>query len=187
MFIRTGHASLTDLELIDKFKNESDSNALGELFSRYSQLVYGVCLKYLKDRDEAKDAVMQIFEKLNKTLKEHSIEYFKGWLYTTSRNHCLMQIRSKKGVKTEEITETIMESEFTLHLEDETLPDENLSKLEKCIEELRSEQKTCVTLFYLKEKCYQEIADETGFEMKLVKSQIQNGKRNLKICMERSE
>jgi RNA polymerase sigma-70 factor (ECF subfamily) len=42
-------------------------------------------------------------------------------------------------------------------------------------------------LFYLEQKCYKDIADLTGYDLNKVKSAIQNGKRNLKICMERKE
>jgi RNA polymerase sigma factor (sigma-70 family) len=159
---------------------------LGELFSRYQSLVYGVCLKYLKDRDEAKDAVMQLFEKLIQTLRTHEVENFKSWLYVTSRNHCLMQIRARKGKFTQEFSPEVMENQLLLHPEDEPELEGNLTKLEKCIETLANEQKECVQLFYLKEKCYKDIVQDTGFEMNKVKSFIQNGKRNLKICMEQN-
>lgn len=177
----------SDEELIELFKLKSDQSALADLFVRYSALMYGVCLKYLKDRDEAKDAVMLVFEKLNQNLKEHEIEYFKSWLYTTTRNHCLMHLRAQKKVIKEEISESIMETTFILHHDIENNNEVELAKLEKCIEQLRSGQKDCVQLFYLKEMCYKEIVDHTGIELKKVKSHIQNGKRNLKICMEQSE
>ncbi|MEP2670050.1 MAG: sigma-70 family RNA polymerase sigma factor [Cyclobacteriaceae bacterium] len=176
----------SDAELIELFKSKSDPSALANLFVRYSSLMYGVCLKYLKDRDDAKDAVMQIFEKLNQNLKTHEIEYFKSWLYTTTKNHCLMQIRGRKKVIQEEIDENIMETTFILHHDNENNNEIELSKLEKCIEQLGQGQKDCVELFYLKEMCYKEIVDLTGLELKKVKSHIQNGKRNLKICMEQS-
>lgn len=153
---------------------------------RYKTLVYGVSLKYLKDRDEAKDAAMQIFEKLIGAIKAHEIENFKSWLYVTTRNHCLMQIRARKGKFTEEFHGNIMENQQLLHLEDETDLDNNLQRLEKCIETLVNEQKQCVYLFFIEEKCYKEVADQTGFNLNQVKSYIQNGKRNLKICMERN-
>lgn len=153
---------------------------------RYKTLVYGVSLKYLKDRDEAKDAAMQIFEKLIGAIKAHEIENFKSWLYVTTRNHCLMQIRARKGKFTEEFHGNIMENQQLLHLEDETDLDKNLQRLEKCIETLVNEQKQCVYLFFIEEKCYKEVADQTGFNLNQVKSYIQNGKRNLKICMERN-
>jgi len=175
-----------DAELIELFKSKSDPSALANLFVRYSSLLYGVCLKYLKDRDDAKDAVMQIFEKLNQNLKTHEIEYFKSWLYATTKNHCLMHLRAQKKVMQEEIDENIMETTFILHHDNENNNEIELSKLEKCIEQLGQGQKDCVELFYLKEMCYKEIVDLTGLELKKVKSHIQNGKRNLKICMEQS-
>jgi RNA polymerase sigma factor (sigma-70 family) len=178
-------SGLSDDELILRFKS-GEQNALGVLFTRYTSLVLGTCLKYLKDRDEAKDAVMQVFEKLNQTLKQHEVANFKSWLYVSAKNHCLMQIRARKGKETKEITPNLMESSYVLHLENEPEMEENLSKLEKCIAELGIEQQRCVRLFYLQEKCYKEVVDDTGFDMNQVKSYIQNGKRNLKLCMERN-
>jgi RNA polymerase sigma factor (sigma-70 family) len=175
---------LHDNELIRRYKESGELAILGELYKRYMPLVYGVCLKYLKDREESRDAVMQIFEKLVTTLKEHEVEHFKSWLYITSRNHCLMQLRARKGKNFEEITEFFMETEAQLHLDDEPEMESNLSKLELCIQKLAAEQKHCVTLFYLQQKCYKEIVQLTGFDDNKVKSYIQNGKRNLKICME---
>lgn len=157
---------------------------LGILFTRYTAMVYGVCLKYLKDREASKDAVMQIFEKLVSTLHSHEITWFKSWLYATARNHCLMEIRAAKGKKFEEISTLVMESDDRMHHEDEQEMEENLVKLEKCIETLKDEQKRCVQLFYLEQKCYREITEVTGFDFNRVKSHIQNGKRNLKSCLE---
>ncbi len=187
MFIGKGSSKSSDAELISQFRSANNTSVLAELFTRYSALVYGVCLKYLKDRDEAKDAVMQIFEKLSQDLKEHAIDYFKGWLYTTSKNHCLMQLRAQKKMVMEEIRDDFMENQFFLHPEADNKYEKDLSKLEKCIDQLKNGQKACVQLFYLKEMCYKEIMDTTGIELKRVKSYIQNGKRNLKICMEQSE
>lgn len=175
---------LGDHELVQLFKESGDLNILGELYRRYMTLVYGVCLKYLKDREESRDAVMQIFEKLTTSLREHEVTYFKSWLYVTSRNHCLMHLRARKGKNFEEISERLMESDAAVHLEEEPEMESNLSKLEHCIGQLAAEQKRCVTLFYIQEKCYKEIVDITGFDDNKVKSYIQNGKRNLKICME---
>jgi RNA polymerase sigma factor (sigma-70 family) len=181
------HKSLDDSQLLVTYRTTGGLDVLGELYNRYMSLVFGVCLKYLKDRDESRDAVMQIFEKLIETLKNHEIEHFKSWLYITARNHCLMQIRARKGKNFEEISPALMESDSLLHLDNEPEKEANLSKLEKCIETLGDEQKQCVKLFYLQEKCYKEITDSTGFDMNKVKSYIQNGKRNLKICMEKNE
>ncbi len=179
--------SLDDSQLLVTYRNSGGLDILGELYNRYMTLVFGVCLKYLKDRDESRDAVMQIFEKLIETLKNHEIEHFKSWLYITARNHCLMQLRARKGKNFEEISPTLMESDSLLHLDNEPEKEANLSKLEKCIETLGDEQKQCVKLFYLQELCYKEITESTGFDMNKVKSYIQNGKRNLKICMEKNE
>lgn len=178
------HSELTDQELLALYKQSEEVNWVGILYSRYTSLVYGVCLKYLKDREEAKDAVMQLFEKLTSTLKTHEVEFFKSWLYVTARNHCLMQLRSKKGKYTEEISPILMETSAETHLEEQDELELNLSKLENCIEKLAHEQKACVRMFFLQQKCYKDITVLTGFDLKKVKSFIQNGKRNLKICLE---
>ena len=187
MLSRKPHHEMDDQELLEHYKQSGDMQAAGLLYNRYTSLVYGVCLKYLKDREDAKDAVMQLFEKLTTTLKQHEIGHFKSWLYVTAKNHCLMQLRSKKGRFTEEISPQIMETDASPHLENGDDLESNLGKLEKCIEELANEQKACVKLFFLQQKCYKDVADLTGFDMNKVKSYIQNGKRNLKICMERNE
>ena len=174
----------TDNELVLLYKKTGDLSLIGELYTRYTGAVYGVCLKYLKDRDEAKDAVMQVFEKVMGSLKNHDVDNFGGWLYVSARNHCLMQIRSKKGKFKEEISALDMENQFLLHHGEEEELETDLVRLEKCIEKLVEGQRACVRLFFLEEKCYKDITILTGLEINQVKSAIQNGKRNLKICME---
>lgn len=187
MFVSRGKPSLSDAELLSQYKDTQQLQPLSELFVRYTALIYGVCLKYLKDRDEAKDMVMQVYEKLPLKLKNHEVSYFKGWLYTTTRNECLMHLRAQKGRLAKETELLVMESDLVLHPEEEPELETNLTKLERCIGELIGEQKQCVDLFFLQERCYKEITAETGFELNKVKSYIQNGKRNLKICMERND
>jgi RNA polymerase sigma-70 factor, ECF subfamily len=176
----------SDSELVKQYKESGRMDLLGILFQRYTSMVYGVSLKYLKNREESKDAVMQIFEKLISTLHDHEITYFKSWLYTTTKNYCLMEIRSRRRIKFEDIGSFVMDSGTELHpiVEDEM--EANLVKLERCIEALKSEQKHCVRLFYLEQKCYKEITEVTGYNFKQVKSHIQNGKRNLKNCLEQN-
>lgn len=178
--------SLTDAKLLALYKSTGDLAHWGNLYQRYTAMVYGVCVKYLKDRDDAKDAVMQQFEKLGVSLRTHEVENFKSWLYIATRNHCLMQLRARKGKQTEELSPLLMETDIVLHLEEEPEMEQNLTKLENCIAKLLTDQQQCVRLFFLQEKCYKEIVTITGFDMNQVKSYIQNGKRNLKICMEQN-
>ena len=187
MFFRSKRESETDEALIESYRKTGDLELLAVLFGRYTSMIYGVCLKYLKDRAEAQDTTMQLFEKLAERVQKHQIQSFRSWLYVTARNECLMQIRSKKGKFTKEFDAQIVENEVLLHPVEEEDGEADLNRLERCIETLSGEQKTCVSLFYLKEMCYKDIAAQTGFEMNKVKSHIQNGKRNLKICMEQHE
>ncbi|XOV92073.1 MAG: RNA polymerase sigma factor [Bacteroidota bacterium] len=171
-----------DLALIEAYKSLNDSEALGVLFQRYMHLVYGLCLKYLKSREESQDAVMSIFEQLTKKLKEQEVTYFKSWLYIVTKNHCLMTLRRKSNQK--EFNGLIMENELILHPKDEYEIDGDLKALEECLKDLKGKQKECISLFYLKQKSYEEITISTSFSLKEVKSYIQNGKRNLKNCLE---
>ncbi|MEO1054994.1 MAG: sigma-70 family RNA polymerase sigma factor [Bacteroidota bacterium] len=177
-----------DAELIALYKESEDINILGDLYARYTHLVYGVCLKYLQDREESKDAVMQIFEKLVSSLKDHEVKNFKSWLHVVTKHHCLMALRSNKQVTTtidENISNSFMETEAFLHHDEMDSVEQNLSSLEDCIKQLQNEQQTCIRLFYIEKKSYLEISTVTDFEVKKVKSYIQNGKRNLKLCMEK--
>lgn len=160
-------------------------DVLAILFQRYLDLLYGVCLKYLKEEEAAKDAVMQIFEELVLKLNKHAVDNFKSWLYTLAKNYCLMQLRTPKNLKTIEFNVDFMQSEEEAHLNGIMQKEENFYKLEKCMQTLSAKQKMTVELFYLQNKCYKEIADETGIEWNKVRSYIQNGRRNLKICMEK--
>jgi len=177
----------SDEELIGIYLRKGDLGILGELYSRYMHLVYGVALKYLGNPDDARDAVMQIFEKLIREIRNHEVMNFRSWLYVLSKNHCLMTLRSEKSAREKrkvwEEEQKIMESEADLHpldREDDSLE----SALEECLGELKTEQKECISLFYYQKMCYREISEKLGFSEKKVKSHLQNGKRNLKICLE---
>lgn len=178
-------ANTSDNELLEKFYTSGNNEYLGALLQRYTLLLFGVCMKYLKREDEAKDAVQQIFLKVITELNKYRVEYFKSWLYMVTRNHCLMQLRDKQGRNMKEINESFPLSEeqpaTEKHIEKEKL----LTVLEACLEDLNTEQKTCVTLFYLQKKSYTQITEITGYSLLQVKSFIQNGKRNLKNLAEK--
>ena len=188
--MRVVHQNKTDNELIDLYRSSEDQVYLGELYNRYMHLVYGSCLKYAKDQSTANDYVMLIYEKLIVDLLKHEVTHFKSWLFMVTRNLCLMELRKLKTRNKHEGTfgdENIhfMESEEAMHLQYEDPEQEALKHLGDCMETLKAEQKSCVQLFYIDDKCYDEVAKQTGYLLKKVKSYIQNGKRNLKICMER--
>ncbi len=178
---------LPDNELVVLFRTSGDLEVLAVLFQRYTDLLYGVCLKYLKDPETAKDAVMQVFEELIQKLPKHEVGNFKSWLYTLAKNYCLMQLRTPKNLKTIEFKQEFMQSGEDAHLNGMMLKEENLQRLERCLQTLPAEQKITVELFYLQNKCYKEISEMSGIEWNKVRSNIQNGRRNLKICMERRE
>jgi RNA polymerase sigma-70 factor (ECF subfamily) len=177
-------ANEDDEAILANYRKSGDLSVLGTLFERYMSLIYGVCLKYLNDEETAKDAVMGIFEKLIIKVKQHEIKQFRSWIYVLSRNYCLMQIRS--GKKMEQVSlDEVMEFTPFLHPDENSGREDTLKALERCMQKLTESQRQSVQLFYLEEKCYKEVAELTGYSMNDVKSYI-NGKRNLKICLEKN-
>jgi RNA polymerase sigma-70 factor (ECF subfamily) len=175
---------MTDSELLELYYADKDPEWVGRLLERYTLLLLGVCMKYVKDENEAKDCVQQVFLKVLTEVSKYRIEYFKSWLYMVAKNHCLMRLRNN-GIKApKELNE-----EMLVHTEPEKEEliknEQTYDLLEDAIAELSEEQRQCVILFYLKKNSYQQITEKTGFNMLQVKSYIQNGKRNLKIILER--
>ncbi len=176
-------AHITDNELLQRFYSDANNQWLGILLQRYTLLLLGTCMKYLKNEEEAKDCVQQIFLKAITELHKYKVEYFKSWIYMVAKNHCLMKLRDKHiFVPVDDNQQLPTDEDSLLNAADK---DKTLTLLESSINELSGEQKTCVTLFYLQKKSYQHIADATGYTLMQVKSHIQNGKRNLKLLVEK--
>ncbi len=174
---------ITDSELLDLFYQKKDNELLGILLQRYTLLLLGTCLKYLKNETEARDAVQQVFLKSLTEIPKYKINYFKSWIYMVAKNHCLMLLRDKNI--TLEFESVAIAEEDDNKKEELFLKEEQLNILEAAIEELNEGQKECIQMFYLQKKSYQEVCKQTGFTLLQVKSFIQNGKRNLKILMEK--
>jgi len=184
--IDTKYNNYSDNDLINKFLESGDNLFIGLLYERYGHLVLGLCIKYLKNKDEAQDLVIQIFTDLIKDLKKHKIQFFKSWLYVYSKNFCLMELRKrqrelKKELELKENVHLIMDFSNPEHLKEK---ENQIVLMELAIEQLNTEQKLCIELFYLKNKSYNEIIEITGYSNNEVKSHIQNGKRNLKLKMD---
>ena len=180
-------APQSDEELLQAFQDSSNQDVLAVLYLRYTDLVYGVCLRYLSEAEAAKDAVMSIYQELLQKLPHQQINQFRSWLYVVAKNHCLMQLRSKNKAKIVEFQHDDMQSEELLHLDTIREKEAEFTKLEQCMKMLGNEQRKAIELFYLQNKCYNEITDEMKIDWNRVRSLIQNGRRNLKTCMESNE
>lgn len=177
---------MTEKELLIQYRTSGSLDVLGKIYAPYMSLLYGVCYKYLQDQEASQDAVMQIFEELIVKLRTHEVENIKSWLHVYTKNYCLMQLRKSKRYDHVDIENNLLESEQKLNNDEEIKWSEgDFDKLEGCLGTLNEEQKLTVEMFYLQQMCYKDIADKTGYDLNKVKSAIQNGKRNLKICMER--
>ena len=178
----------TDAELLTLFKKTTQNRYLGELLERYSLLVFGVCVKYLKDQTSAQDATQQVFEKVIKEVVKYEIPYFKSWLYSVAKNQCLMQLRNSShkiqyAAQEIEALELISEDDSGLKLREYLLQDK-LELLHESLQNLSKDQSVCIELFYLQKFSYREIEDKTGLSFQQIKSNIQNGKRNLRMMLE---
>ncbi len=176
------NSDLSDSKLVLKYQKTLNAKYIGFLFDRYGALVFGVCLKYLKNSDDSKDAVIKIFEKIIEDLKNTKVTYFKSWLYMVSKNHCLMILRKKKH-------DTSNIDDIQLPYEQEELSnfeanELKFNELDKALLQLKESQRLCIMLFYIEELSYDDVSKKTGLSLNEVKSNIQNGKRNLRIYME---
>ncbi|MEA5459297.1 sigma-70 family RNA polymerase sigma factor [Arcicella sp. LKC2W] len=192
LFFKKKHKPQSETDLLKEYRQTGDLSVLGKLYEPQMEMVFAIAMKYCKDEDDAKDTVMQIFEELIPKLKQHEVENFKAWLGMVARNFCLMALRKKNLVVADgeifaddDSSENhFMEFSTIEHLNDDFDVEQNLTKLEDCLKTLNSEQKQAVELFFMQEKTYQEVSQLTGFEINKVKSYLQNGKRNLKNCIE---
>ncbi len=175
----------SDAELLELYLQGGRKEFLGDLYNRYLPQLYGLCLKYLKQTEAAEDAVMQLFEVLLDKVGKFEIREFRPWLYTVARNHCLQGLRKTKREIVTDFGTVVMESDDSAHLFEGEEDERRMAALRNCLEQLPVPQQQSVRLFFLEEKSYAEVADATNYQLKSVKSYIQNGKRNLKICLEK--
>ncbi len=181
--MNASYSTIPDQELLQRFYHDGDNKWLGVLLQRYTLLLFGVCMKYLKNEEEAKDAVQQVFEKAIKELGKYKVDYFKSWIYMVAKNHCLMQLRDKGKLPAELKEQLISTPAEDINHTEHWQKDQLLEQLRMAVSELIPEQRTCIELFYLEKKSYTDIAANTGFTLMQVKSYIQNGKRNLKMVL----
>jgi len=177
--------NLSDEQLLSNYRSDGKSCWVGELYARYNHLVFGLCLKYLKNKDDARDATLSLFEKLLRDLRSHEVQQFQHWIYMVSKNHCLMILRARTSQheKMNEYKRNGAHSETAEEMSYAEMKERGLTHLEEAINRLNSHQEKCVRLFYLEEKSYREIAEQTTYTINDVKSYIQNGRRNLKLLL----
>ena len=185
-FFKTNKENLTDEELLLRYKETGNTEYFGDLYNRYIPLVYGLCLKYLQDADKSQDAVMEIFENLLTKIRGYEIKVFKTWLYSVVKNHCFRLLKENKREISVSFDSQLMESDDVLTLLDEGADSEREAVLCTCIEKLPEPQKISIKSFFYEGMSYVEISELTGYNLNAVKSYIQNGKRNLKICIEKN-
>ena len=183
LFFRRNISSYSDSELVRLYKETGKNDYFGELYNRYIPLIYGLCLKYLQEEEEAQDAVMQLFEDLLPKLSRYEIREFRTWIYSVAKNHCFQLLRKENPEIATDFDRQFVESYDLLHLLDKE--ETRTAALKHCMEKLPEPQQRCILFFFMEEMSYADIMEQTGYQLKSVKSYIQNGKRNLKSCIEK--
>lgn len=175
----------SDEDLLSLLHETNELVYFDQLYERYIPMIYGLCLKYLQDAEKSQDAVMDIYENLSSKIVNYEIGIFKNWLYSVVKNHCFHILRENKKEIIVNFDSNLMESEDVMDLlDEEKVNNDNETALNRCLEKLPEPQRISISKFFFEDKSYADIVDETGFHLKSVKSYIQNGKRNLKICIE---
>lgn len=175
---------LSDEEIISLYKEKKWNSCIDELYQRYSHMVFGVCLKYVKQTENAEDLTLSLFASLTDKLLHHQVQHFKSWLYVSARNSSLMFLRANK-MNTELKDDDVLYDDSEQRLDEKLEKDELIESLIMVFEGLKQEQRICVQLFYLQKKSYEEVAKITNYSIKEVKSHLQNGRRNLKLLLEK--
>jgi len=182
-------SKLTDEQLIAEYQATGTSDYVGELYNRYVHLVYGICLKYTKHKEESKDIAMNVFEKILSNLPSTEIQIFKKWLYITTKNQCLTHLRDRNNKVDQTADWEELEKKSIIVVENEDFlspiiePSEE-KKIHAALMQLKPDQRTCMDLFFYKDMSYKEIEKKTGYTIKQIKSFLQNGKRKLKMILE---
>ena len=178
----------SDEELLKHYKESGNKELFADLFKKHVSVVYGTCLYYLQDKAEAQDATMQLFERLMLDINNREIDNFKGWLSFVVRNHCISLIRKNKSYQKNMKSYGDFEYEDTTYETEEKIQsvsdDVMIEHMKLSLPKLKEGQRICLELFYLQNKSYQDIANETKYTLNEIKSYIQNGKRNLKLLLE---
>lgn len=187
LFFKRNISTYSDSDLVRLYKETGKSDYFGELYNRYIPLIYGLCLKYLQEEVKAQDAVMQLFEDLLPKLSRYEIREFRTWIYSVAKNHCFQLLRKENLEIATDFDQQFVETYDISHLLDkeETSDDARTAALKHCMEKLPEPQQRCILFFFMEEMSYADIMEQTGYQLKSVKSYIQNGKRNLKSCIEK--
>ena len=180
-------ASDADAALLARFRASGRDEDLLPLYERYAGFIYAIALRYLGTPERGADAGAELWEVLRAKLREHEVGNFKSWLHTLVRNHCLMQLRKEKRSPVQKASSDLMQTDALQHLNQEANDEAvDTRPLHHCLKQLGEEQRRCIHLFYLREgHTYKSVAEELGLSVGRVRSHLQNGRRNLKICLDR--
>lgn len=174
---------ISDEQLLKRYYSDENAEWLGVLLQRYTALLLGVAMKYLKDEYAAKDIVQTVFYKALSEIPKKEIKNIGAWLYQVAKHECFNHFRMQKTMLDEEVLEQIPHPDDIL-IANLLKEEEKSLILKSAIEELKIDQKQSIHLFYFEKKSYQQISESMDISIKQVKSNIQNAKRNLKNILE---
>jgi RNA polymerase sigma-70 factor, ECF subfamily len=168
---------------IEKAK-QGDQNAFTFLLDYYWNEVYSFMLKSTENETDAEDITIETFAKAFDKISSYSTEFqFNTWLITIAKNTFIDLLRKKKQFSTIGITDE-NEYEFdvadsSLSAEDKLISEQNLSRLLRCIKQLKPTYQEVIQLRYFQELSYQEIADQLKEPLGNVKIKLLRAKKLL--------
>lgn len=164
-----------DANIINRCKQQ-DREAQQALYDRYSPLFFGICVRYMKNRTEAEDVLIEgfykIFSKINQFKNQGS---FEGWMKRIMINEALMAIRKKNNLNLH------VEIEKAGLVKTEAVAEMNLNYAEllELIETLPTGYRTIFNLYIIEGYKHREIAQKLEISINTSKSQLILAKKKL--------
>ncbi len=163
-----------------------DRRAFRRLYELTSPKLFAVCMRVLRERHEAEDALQEVYVKI-----WHNASRFSGgdcspvsWLAAIARNHAIDRIRSRKPDSVE-LDEAISATDESPDPEHALLAKGEGRRIEKCLEELQQQRADAVRAAYVEGYSYQELAIRYGIPLNTIRTWLRRSLLSLKECLQR--
>ncbi len=181
-----------DIALVARAR-KGDESAYRILLRKYQRSVYSICLRMVRNREEAEDLAQDAFVKVFAMLDRYNPSYaFSSWLFKITSNLCIDSLRKRRieGVPMDEPMRSD-KGDYTRQFESgeddpETaaLKKERSGHLSRAIERLPPHYRLMVILRHQEGLSYEEIAATVGVPLGTVKARIHRARQMLRKHLE---
>ncbi len=182
------HTETDDKDIIARVLN-GDQGAYAVLVNRYQNLVFTICLRYVKTREDAEEVAQDVFVKAYRSLADFKGQSkFSTWLYTITTTSSITFLRKKKldvhSLDNENVfaKASLQDSGMSANQVEQK---SRVNMVNQAIQLLSPDDAQVITLFYKGEQTLEEIAKTLGKEANAVKVQLHRARSRLKEKMER--